>query len=103
MVKEAYNICTDCDLVALESAAYTKTVLKAKNNETCSRYETLGAQILEQIQKGFFRITQAPVTPSQNFTSYGFRHHPSFLGLFSTLADFNFHSDIHRKSESKVR
>jgi len=43
------------------------------------------AQLMEQIQKGSSQIAQAPVTPSQNSTSYGSRLPPidRLSGTFS--------------------
>jgi len=41
------------------------------------------AQLMEQIQKGSSQIPQAPVTPSQNSTSYGCRLPPIDTEVFS--------------------
>jgi len=82
-VKAAYDICFDCILAAGESAADTKSILKYKYYQTYSTYELFAVQLMEQIQKGSSQIHQAPVTPSQNSTSYGCRLLPIDTDVFS--------------------
>jgi len=48
-----------------------------------STYEIFAAQLREQIQKGSSQIPQAPVTPTQNSTSYGCRLPPIDTEVFS--------------------
>jgi len=54
-----------------------------KYYQTYSTYEIFAAQLMEQIQKGSSQIPQAPVTPSQNSTSYGCRLPPIDTEVFS--------------------
>ncbi|KAH8360779.1 hypothetical protein KR084_003911, partial [Drosophila pseudotakahashii] len=76
--KKAYDTCSECIVAAGESAADTKSMLKAKYNETYDVYEKFAAQLLEQIeiQQGSSQTSQAPVTPSQSSISYGCRLPP---------------------------
>jgi len=75
-VKAAYDICSDCIVAAGESAA---DILRSKYYQTYSTYEIFAAQLMEQIQKWSSHIPQAPVTLSQNSTSYGCRLPPCRL------------------------
>jgi len=83
-VKAEYDICSDCIVAAGESTADTKSILKSKYYQTYSTYELFAAQLMEQVQKGSSQIPQAPVTPSQNSTSYGCRLPPIETEVFSS-------------------
>jgi len=70
-------------VAAGENAADTKSILKSKYYPTYSTYEMFAAQLMEQIQQGSSQIPQAPVTPSQNITFYGWQLPPIDTEVFS--------------------
>ncbi|XP_070068126.1 uncharacterized protein [Drosophila takahashii] len=85
-VNDAYDTCSECIVAAGDSAADTKSILKAKYNETYSIYERFAAQILEQIQQGSTKSSQPPASSPQDYISFGCQLPPIDTEIF--LGDY---------------